>query len=156
MNYEIPVYKCLLVRDSQVATMLPPKALTPEAAAEVVKRHLDGADREHLIVLLVDKQMNITGVNTVSVGSIDQTVAEPREIFKPAFLMGAFAIILAHNHPGGDATPSTADRVLHKRIRDCGRLLRIELLDAIIVGDGTGQIYSAARENPYEFAGGRS
>lgn len=153
-SYEIPTYKVQLVRDSHV-DVPEKKVMSPETASDIVRRYLHGADRENLVVLLLDTHLDVIGINTVSVGSVNATVAAPREIFKPAILAGAHGIILAHNHPSGDPKPSAEDRVLHKRIRECGRLMQIELLDAIIIGHGfngtPGQFYSAKRENAYEF-----
>lgn len=152
-EYDIPIYKLHLVRDSSALLRATSKRiLKPDEAAMMVRRYLAGVDREHLVVLLLDTQLNVTGINTVSVGTIDATLATPREIFKPAILAGAHGIILAHNHPSGDPEPSTADKILFKRIHEAGKLLQIELLDAIIIGDRTENFYSSRRDS-YGFAG---
>lgn len=150
-DYSIPIYSVKLVRDS-VQKSPSKQVLSPEAAVEVVRRYLDGADREHLIVVMLDSHNKIIGLNTVSIGTIESTLASPKEIFKPAILANAHGIILAHNHPSGDATPSIHDKRLFKDIYECGELLQIKLLDAIIIGDGTDHYYSA-RRNSYNYEG---
>jgi DNA repair protein RadC len=74
-------------------------------------------------------------VNIVSIGSLTLSVVHPREVFKPAILLNACAIIAVHNHPSGDPTPSAEDRTLTTRLRDAGDLLGIRLLDHLILGD---------------------
>ncbi len=72
----------------------------------------------------------------MSVGSLDSAVVHPREVFKPAILSNAAALIFGHNHPSGDPAPSSEDRAMTARLVECGKLLGIQVLDHIIVGDG--------------------
>src|SRR5207244_2397556 len=76
-------------------------------------------------------------ITTVSVGSLDATIVHPREVFKPAILMNAAQILVAHNHPSGDPEPSPEDRLITNRLSQVGETLGIELLDHVIVGDQT-------------------
>lgn len=103
---------------------------------------LDTFDNEQMIVLLLDTKNKLVGMCRQS-GTIDQTSVYPREIAKHALLSGATAIILAHNHPSGDLTPSGADRDITRRVKDAMELLQIRLHDHFIVGDD-GEIYSFA------------
>jgi DNA repair protein RadC len=73
----------------------------------------------------------------VSRGTIDATLAYPREVFRAALLSNAARIIVAHNHPSGDPTPSPADRLLTARLVSAGEILGIPLADHLVVGDGT-------------------
>jgi DNA repair protein RadC len=75
----------------------------------------------------------------VSVGTLNASLVQPREVFGPAVREGAHSILLAHNHPSGDPQPSPEDRELTTRLRECGTLLGIEVLDHVIVGNGTGR-----------------
>ena len=134
--YRIPIYQVRLVRDgSQRAERK--KVSHPAVAAEVLRVYLDGVDREHFVVLLLDTQNQIIGIHTVTVGTLDASLIHPREIFKPAILANAASVVLAHNHPSGDPSPSAEDRAVTRQLRSAGSLVGIEVLDHIIVGDGS-------------------
>jgi DNA repair protein RadC len=90
---------------------------------------------ESMVMITLDTKNNITGLFTVSQGSLNSSIVHPREIYKRAILQNAASIIIAHNHPSGDTTPSQEDIAVTKRISEAGKLLGIELLDHIIVGD---------------------
>ena len=91
-------------------------------------------DKEHFIALLVDTKLRCKGYNVVSVGVVNETLAAPRETFRAAIVAAAYGVILAHNHPSGDPSPSQADHRLTRRMRDAAQLLEIQLLDHVIVG----------------------
>jgi DNA repair protein RadC len=93
-------------------------------------------DREYFVAFLLDGKNRIVSCNVVSVGSLNQAIVHPRETFKAAVLANAAAIIVAHNHPTGDPTPSREDLEITRRLREAGELLGIRLLDHVIVGDG--------------------
>lgn len=93
------------------------------------------ADKELLAVVMVNTKIRLLGYHIVSVGSLSEAIAHPREILRPCILIAAHGFILAHNHPSGDCAPSEADRRLTSRMRDAAELLRIPLIDHIIVGD---------------------
>lgn len=133
--YRIPIYQVRLIRDgSQKAERK--KVSRPAVAAEVLREYLNGVDREHFVVLLLDTQNQIIGIHTVTVGTLDASLIHPREAFKPAILANAASVLLAHNHPSGDPAPSAEDRAVTRQLRSAGSLLGIEVLDHIIVGDG--------------------
>lgn len=90
---------------------------------------------ENLWLITLDTKNNITGIFTVSTGSLNSSIVHPREIFKRAVLQNAASIIICHNHPSGDPAPSQEDINITKRIYDAGKILGIELLDHIIIGD---------------------
>ena len=87
------------------------------------------------MVLMLDTKNRVIGINTVSVGILDSALVHPREVFKPAILCNASSIILAHNHPSGDPSPSFEDQRVTKRIKEAGDLLGIEVLDHVVVGE---------------------
>ncbi|MDR1961803.1 MAG: DNA repair protein RadC [Gracilibacteraceae bacterium] len=92
-------------------------------------------DREHFRVILLNTKNMVLGIEPVSIGSLNTSVVHPRECFKEALRYGANAVILAHNHPSGDPAPSRQDIDLTRRLVESGKILGIEVLDHIIVGD---------------------
>ena len=90
---------------------------------------------ENLWLITLDTKNNITGIFTVSTGSLNGSIVHPREVFKRAVLQNAASIIICHNHPSGDPAPSQDDVNITKRLYDAGKILGIELLDHIIIGD---------------------
>jgi len=143
VSYGVAIYRVTLVRESSL--QVPGECLrSSQDAASLIRTYLRGADREHFIVLLLNRKNRVIGMNTVSVGSLTASVVSPREVFKPAILSNAAAILCAHNHPSGDPQPSSEDRALTTRLVQGGKLLGIEVLDHIIVGDGTDAYFSFA------------
>ena len=103
--------------------------------ANFLRVYLEGADREHFVVILVNQQHNVIGVNKVSTGSLTGSTAHPRETFKAAILANASHIVIAHNHPSGYPAPSMEDRAITKRLCEAGKILGIGILDHVILGD---------------------
>lgn len=132
----IPIVQIEMVKDSSL-TVYCKKVTTSKAMVEVFKVYLSGVDREHLILATLNTKNIITSLTTVSIGSLNSAIVHPREVFKTAILANADTIILAHNHPSGDPNPSKEDIDTTNRIKECGKLLGIELLDHIILGDST-------------------
>lgn len=91
--------------------------------------------KEHLRVVLLSTRRHVLAVETVSIGGLDGTVVHPREVFRPAIQRAASALILVHNHPSGDPTPSPDDLEATRRLLEAGRIVGIEVLDHIILGD---------------------
>ena len=106
----------------------------PEAAAEFLVPLLQDLDREHAITLNLDVKHRLIATTTVSIGSIDHTFISPREVFRDALRHGAAAVVIAHNHPSGDAEPSRDDERITSRLGHAGDLLDIDVLDHIVVG----------------------
>ncbi len=107
----------------------------PREAARLAAAILAGTTVEHVLALHFDTKHKLIGVHVVSVGTLDASLVHPREVFKAAYLSNASALILAHNHPSGDPTPSGEDRALSDRLRQAGELLGVTLLDFVIVTD---------------------
>lgn len=108
----------------------------PEKAAKLAETILKDADREYLLVISVDSKGRPLAIEIVSIGTVNATLAEPREIFKHAILANAAGIILVHNHPSGDCIPSEEDEEMTRRISESGKLLGIPVRDHVIIGDG--------------------
>jgi len=103
-------------------------------AFEYVRRHLADLDREHFCILHLNSRNQVTGRDDVSIGTLDATIVHPREIFKNSIKNSAAKVILAHNHPSGDPSPSDDDLNITRRMVEAGRLLGIPVFDHIIVG----------------------
>lgn len=131
--YDIPVYRVALIHDTNITTDQQPLCNQPSVVADVAHRHIGDADREHFIVLLVDARKRLIGTHTVAIGTLSAALIHPREVFKAAILKNAAALILAHNHPSGNAEPSLEDEQLTKLLTDAGTLLGIEVLDHVII-----------------------
>ena len=107
---------------------------TAEKAAALLRPHLADKQKEHFVTLLLDNRHQLIRLCPIAIGSLSATVVHPREVFKEAIAASAAAIIVAHNHPSGDPTPSDEDAQLTRRLVEAGRLLGIELLDHLIIG----------------------
>lgn len=135
--YDIPRYRLMLVRDHAGAkTEKAPRVRNSEDLYGLLASYFDPLDREHFVLVALDAKHAIIGMHTISVGSLTLSIVHPREVWKAALLMNPGAIILAHNHPSGDPTPSQEDRALTARLVGCGDLLGIRVLDHIIFGEG--------------------
>jgi DNA repair protein RadC len=110
-----------------------PRVSGPYEARDVLVPYFEGKDREHFVVLHLDSAHRPISVEVVSVGSLNQSIVHPREVFKGALLANAQAIIAAHNHPSGNLDPSDADRRAFDQLTSAGELLGIKVLDFLIV-----------------------
>jgi len=115
----------------------------PGAVFQFLAPRLSQLDHEQFLVVLLNAKNHVIDVECVSVGTLTSSLVHPREIFKPAIRRSAHAIILAHNHPSGDPTPSREDREVTRRLIDAGKLIGIEVLDHLVIGDGR---YTSFRE----------
>ena len=102
-------------------------------AAALIRDLLSDSDREKIMAICLDGKNQPTCITTVSIGTLTSSTAHPREIFKTAISNSA-GIILAHNHPSGDLSPSRDDITTTERLKEAGDLLRIDLLDHLIIG----------------------
>ncbi len=122
------------------AQALPLGVGSPVRDAESVWAHFRGRlpqlDREAFYVLLLDGKNRVQAEVRVSEGSLTAALVHPREVFAPAIRDGAAALILVHNHPSGDPTPSAEDVALTERLRQVGDLVGVRILDHVVVGRG--------------------
>ena len=114
---------------------------TPAQAAEYWRLNIPQSswfdpDKECVVVLILNTRRRIIGHNLVTLGSLDSCVVHPREVFRPAIVAAGSAIVLMHNHPSGDPTPSEADIMTTRNLIRAGQLLKIEVLDHVIIGSG--------------------
>lgn len=112
---------------------------TPAAvAAYLESAYADNPLQEALYVILLNRKNRPLGRVMITLGTLTSSMAHPREVFRPAILAGAAAIIVSHNHPSGDPAPSSADVTITRSLRDAARIMDIELIDHVIVGDKAG------------------
>ena len=109
---------------------------TPEDVSRVMEPYFAELPCEHFVVILLNTKNKVLAVTTVSVGSLNASIVHPRELFQRAILANAASVVLVHNHPSGDPTPSPEDISLTKVLVEAGRLLDIAVLDHVIIGDG--------------------
>lgn len=110
----------------------------PANVADYMERRIDDDSRECFVAIFVDARHRPIGDRVISIGTATASLVHPREVFQAAILIGAQAIILAHNHPSGDVSPSREDREITTRLREAGKLLGIRLLDHIVWSRGSG------------------
>jgi DNA repair protein RadC len=126
-------------------TLSKQKIDSPELVNELVGAEMRRLRKESLRVVLLDTRYHLIRVEEVSLGSVNESIAHPRDIFHPAVASSAYAVIVVHNHPSGDAAPSQADHSLTRRLAEAAELLQIKLLDHIIIGapgDGDAGYFS--------------
>ena len=127
-----PVFRVQLVRERGNRKMT---INDGHDAAEILRRYLQHEDREHFVTLMLDAKNRVIGLHTVSIGTLSAALVSPREVFKAAILANAASIILAHNHPSGDTTPSPEDIKVTDTLKQAGQILGIDVLDHVIVGE---------------------
>lgn len=115
---------------------------TPRDAVELLAEELKSLDRQVLCILNLDVSHHVINANIGSMGTLESTIVDPKQIFKTAILSNANEIMVMHNHPSGSLEPSIQDLYVTKRLEDCGKLLGIPVLDHIIIGGGSGKFYS--------------
>ena len=104
----------------------------PENIFELT-RDIRNSKREHFVGFYLNSRNQVIRREIISIGSLNASIVHPREVFVPAIAVSAASLILAHNHPSGDPTPSEEDLSITRRIQESGRLLGIELLDHVVV-----------------------
>ena len=133
----IDIVKIKLCKEGSVLYE-PRKISSPGDAVSLCGRFLDNLDREQMIAISLDTKNQPTNVSVVSIGTLNVSLCHPREIFKVAILSNANSIIISHNHPSGDTSPSHEDIQITERLSEVGKLMGIPLIDHIIMGeDGT-------------------
>lgn len=111
------------------------KVTSPEDVYDICE-WMKTLDKEHFLVLLLDTKNNVFSEDVVSVGTLNASIVHPREVFRKAIRNNCNAIILVHNHPSGDTTPSQEDYDVTRKLQRAGEHLDIEILDHVIIGEG--------------------
>lgn len=108
---------------------------SPQDIAHLVMEEMRYLDREHFRIVSLSTKNHVLGISSISIGSLNSSLVHPRECFKEAIRRNSNAIILLHNHPSGDPSPSREDIDVTRRLADGGQILGIEVLDHVIIGD---------------------
>ncbi|WP_091274608.1 RadC family protein [Alteribacillus persepolensis] len=119
---------------------------TPEDASNYVMEDMRFLAQEHFVVLCLNTKNQVIHRQTLFIGSLNASIVHPRELFKEALRRTAASVICLHNHPSGDPSPSSEDIEVTKRLIECGRILGIEVLDHVIIGD---REYISLKEKGY-------
>lgn len=130
-----PVYETLNIKEEITNYLKPGNRFTSPIQIFETFQFLMHETKEYFISAHLDGKNRIAAVEIVSIGSLNQSIVHPREVFKTALLSSAAAIIILHNHPSGDPTPSREDIEITKRLKEAGELLGIRILDHIIIGE---------------------
>ena len=123
---------------------------SPSDAGNFFQSMISNKDREWLCAIGLDIKGYVNYLEVIHIGTLNQALIHPREVFKSAIITNCNAIILAHNHPSGNVEPSDADRIATKTLTDAGKLLGIEVLDHLIVSDHN---YYSIKENKTYYGG---
>jgi DNA repair protein RadC len=130
------VYETFTVKDEITDYLKTGTRFTaPEQVYETF-RFLMKETKEMFVTLHLDGKNRIMAMDLVSVGSLNQSIVHPREVFKTACLSNAASLILVHQHPSGDSTPSSEDIAITRRLKEAGEIMGIKVLDHVIVGEG--------------------
>lgn len=129
-----PVFEPVTVNET-AGVYLTERPLTCSQVVFETFRFLQQEAKEHFLALHLDGKNRLVCIDHVSTGSLSACIVHPREVFKSVLLSSAAALILVHNHPSGDVTPSREDEEITKRLKEAGELLGVRLLDHVIIGD---------------------
>jgi DNA repair protein RadC len=113
-----------------------PQVRSPADAAQLLMAEMSLLEQEHLRLVLLDTKNFVLGIPTVYIGSLNTTVVRIGELFRYALKQNCAALIVVHNHPSGDPTPSPQDLIVNAKIVEAGQLLDIEVLDHLVIGRG--------------------
>ncbi|WP_033828294.1 RadC family protein [Bacillus andreraoultii] len=119
---------------------------SPEDGANYVMEEMRFLTQEHFVCLFLNTKNEVIHKQTIFIGSLNASIVHPRELFKEAFRRSAASMICLHNHPSGNPTPSREDIEVTKRLVECGKILGVEVLDHIIIGD---KRYVSLKEKGY-------
>jgi len=139
----VPLKKIVVVREGCIATR--PVVSSSSDSKRLFRDYWiqqPENDQECFVVACLNTKNRVQSILQITTGTLAASLVHPREVFKPAIVQGSSSVILSHNHPSGDATPSQEDREVTKRLTESGDLLGITVLDHIIYGNGTGEVAS--------------
>ena len=148
-RYTLHVVSFSVVRETAAPAGGPisprPTLSDPRVVADLARQIIADDAREHFWTLMLDAQNRLVAAHEVSTGTLSASLVHPREVFGPALrVLGVASVVLIHNHPSGDPTPSREDLRLTRQLRDAGTLLDITVHDHVIIGSGTDAHVSLA------------
>jgi len=140
-----PTYELLVVADEVVDYFTSTGAIRSSSDINTLSASLRRESREYFVGYHLDSKNKVLCVDPISIGSLNASIVHPREVFKSCLLSSCAGLVLVHNHPSGDPTPSREDHEITTRLKECSELLGIRLLDHVIIGDPS--YYSFADQN---------
>jgi len=126
--------KSLEVREIEYSYDKRPKISSMDDVVRVVKPMIADSNKEFFMALYLNTKNGILKQEVISIGSLNANIIHPREVFRTACMISASSIIVAHNHPSGDPSPSREDIEITKNLSEAGKMMGIELLDHVIIG----------------------
>jgi DNA repair protein RadC len=145
-RYKLHVVSFSVVREAAPEPQPRPKLNDPNAVAQLARQIIADDAKEHFWALLLDAQNGLVAAHEVSTGTLSASLVHPREVFGPALrVLGVASVVLIHNHPSGDATPSREDLRLTRQLVEAGKLLDIRVHDHVIIGNGSDEYVSLAQ-----------
>lgn len=108
----------------------------PQDVASLLMEEMRYLKKEYMKLILLNVKCSVIAVEDISIGNLNTSIVHPREVYIPAIKKSSASIIMVHNHPSGDPTPSSEDVSITKRVAEAGKIIGIELVDHIIIGDG--------------------
>src|SRR3989304_5284049 len=126
--------KSLEVREIEYSYDKRPKISSMDDVVQMVKPMIADPNKEFFMALYLNTKNGVLKQEVISIGSLNSNIVHPREIFKTACMISASSIIVAHNHPSGDPSPSREDIEITKKLEEAGKMMGIELLDHVIIG----------------------
>ncbi|MGG0413520.1 JAB domain-containing protein [Peribacillus simplex] len=145
-----PIFEVVRIKQ-EIREMVEPFAVfqirKPEDARELAAAQIANEDREVFLVMMLNTKNHVVGLHRAHVGSLNASVVHPRDVLKCAILNNAASLIVSHQHPSGDPTPSMEDIEVTKRLAEAGKIIGIEILDHLIVSH-TGK-YVSLKEKGY-------
>ncbi len=129
------MYELRVVRERRVGYGRRRRIRDAKDVYDAFKEHFAPLDREQFVVVILNGKNEVLGFNVASTGSLTAALVHPREVFKPAILANAAALILVHNHPSGDPDTSAEDRAITSRLKEAGDIVGIRVLDHVVIGD---------------------
>jgi DNA repair protein RadC len=138
MAMRINIYSTMLVKEKGGLYNLESKAVTsPGDAAAIINEvlHLDRMPAEHFVVMTLTTKNKVAGLHVIHKGSLNASLVHPREVYQQAILNNAASIICFHNHPSGNPQPSNEDVEITRRLVEAGKIIGIDMMDHIIIGE---------------------
>jgi DNA repair protein RadC len=129
------IYETLIIKEDITNYLKTGTRYTSPQQIHETFSFLRNETKEYFLALHLDGKNRVVALEIVSIGSLNQSIVHPREVYKTALLSSAAAIILVHNHPTGDPTPSREDIEITRRLKEAGELIGIKVLDHIIIGE---------------------
>ena len=142
MEEKLKIVSLRMETDKEIRYEYDEEITHPIIAKDLATRIIGNSDRESFLVLSLNIKHKINNASVISQGAVDYSLVHPREVFKTAILSNSNKIMVFHNHPSGDTSPSKEDINLTKRLKKCGEILGISLMDHIIVSENESEYYS--------------